>query len=183
MPVDANVPKAPLSPAQMLIAHERRLTEIERIIPEMIRDLGLDAAEDNLAMSDQGQFASQSGLTESADVLALTRRLDTIEMTISSIGKSSGASGSNHELQAQADELDRRINTLTELVQFVQKFTMETNLTLMRLIKKLGVDVVDFSESKDNGSDYGNDDGLVMSAQVSSVEREVTLQHAFDVGR
>lgn len=179
--IDQGTPKAPLTPAQMLIAHERRLTEIERIIPEMIHDLGLDEAEDVAKATLNVQFNEQSNSSAATDMLDLTRRIEAIEISMKTFGSASSGGIANVEFMGRADELEARINTLTELVHFVQKFTMETNMTLMRLMKKLGVDTVD-DETRLDGPTIIEDNGDLTLDQCV-VDNEASVEHTYNVGR
>lgn len=120
-------PRQPLTPPQMLISHERRLTEIEKIMPdlthnlnEIIGSLGVPSDENEEAPWD-------------LQVNQLSERIEKVENNLSTgVRKQEGESEDIDFYKNKLSELEKKYETLNKMIMSVQEFSIETNLTLMR---------------------------------------------------
>ena len=132
--------RAPLTPTQMLVAHERRISELERIIP------GTDMSPTNV----QAAVPSQ-------DVEIMARRLAALEMSIQNQQAQQPQQGNVFAEQAESQRimtLENKIAELEATLREVQKFAMETNFTLMKY--KNGMDAKLASEITEAQGTYEN---------------------------
>ena len=107
--------RAPLTPTQMLIAHDRRISELERIV----------SGEDMSPTNVQAAAPSQ-------DVEIMARRLAALEMSIQNQQSQQGNVFAEQAESQRIMSLENKIAELEATLRQVQKFAMETNFTLMK---------------------------------------------------
>jgi hypothetical protein len=124
----------------MLVAHERRISELERIIP------GADLSPTNA----QAAVPSQ-------DVEIMARRLAALEMSVQNQQSQQSQHGNVFAEQAESQRimtLENKIAELEATLRDVQKFAMETNFTLLKY--KNGMDAKLASEITEAQGTYEN---------------------------
>jgi len=127
VPIDrqSNMPRQPLTPAQMLIAHERRLAELENAMLESNRRMQEGIASLGVSSDDA------EGAPWDSHIKELSERIDAINAAMNDDSVQDAPEDIAFFRKKVAD-LEKQFVTLKRMVVRVQTFAMETSLTLMK---------------------------------------------------
>ena len=124
-PVPSNGPRQPLTPAQMLIAHEKRLAELENAMLDSNRRMQEGIASLGVSSDDA------EGAPWDSHIKELSNRIDAINAAMSDDSTQDSPEDIAFFRKKVAD-LEKQFITLKRMVVRVQTFAMETSLTLMK---------------------------------------------------
>lgn len=152
-------PRQPLTPPQMLISHEKRLTELEQFMPELTSHI-----------QDVDGSSWENALSQ------LNERINEVEQKVQ--GQQFDITNENESTQEQPEtieffknkisEIEKQFVKLKHMIIKVQTFSMETNLTLMKY--KNGMDADLASSVKESHQRY--DEQLVNNSNTNSIEND-----------
>lgn len=118
----ATTPRPVMTPAQMLIAHENRITELEKAIPEIMQNFTMLEEEEEQAQA-QAQVQEQPVVNNEAQEafnVETTKHISTIEKK-------------NSELSNRVVELENELKAIQKSFNLLRDFATETNVLLMKV--------------------------------------------------
>lgn len=118
-------PRQPLTPAQMLIAHERRLAELENAMLESNRRMQEGIASLGVSQDDA------EGAPWDSHIRELSERIDAIDAAMRD-ETTVDAPEDVAFFRKKVADLEKQFISLKRMVVRVQTFAMETSLTLMK---------------------------------------------------
>jgi len=118
-------PRQPLTPAQMLIAHERRLAELENAMLDSNRRMQEGIASLGVSQDDA------EGAPWDSHIRELSERINAIDAAMRDETMEDAPEDVEFFRKKVAD-LEKQFISLKRMVVRVQTFAMETNLTLMK---------------------------------------------------
>jgi hypothetical protein len=127
------IPRPVMTPAQMLIAHENRIIELEKAIPEIMQNFVLSEDEQ------QDNFDAEN--VPLTDVLRreVNERFDVVDKHTSELsGRVANLENSNmnvdtKELISKIHGLERELATMQKSFNLLRDFATETNVLLMKI--------------------------------------------------
>jgi len=121
----SNMPRQPLTPAQMLIAHEKRLAELENAMLDSNRRMQEGIASLGVSADDA------EGAPWDCHIKELSDRIDAINAAMND-DSTQDAPEDIAFFRKKVADLEKQFVTLKRMVVRVQTFAMETSLTLMK---------------------------------------------------
>lgn len=121
----SNIPRQPLTPAQMLIAHEKRLAELENALLDSNRRMQEGIASLGVSSDDA------EGAPWDTHIKELSDRIDAINDAMNE-DSAQDAPEDIAFFRKKVADLEKQLVTLKRMVVRVQTFAMETSLTLMK---------------------------------------------------
>lgn len=150
-------PRPVLTPAQMLIAHERRIAELETAMPEMTRQFQESVSALGVSPDDA------EGAPWDQDIVQLNQRIDDIVQRLDE-AETEDPPEDVAFFKKKFTELEKQFVSIKRMLVRVQTFAMETNLTLMKY--KNGMDAELAGKIRKAHDNY---DGNILSNVNSSV--------------
>lgn len=117
-------PRPVLTPAQMLIAHENRITELEKVIPEIMQ---------NFEMNEDEPLVSDNDDTIGTQV---SERFQTVETK-------------NEMLESRVKNLEDQLENMMKSYNLLRDFATETNLLVMKIFNS---DNMEMTMNNDNSN-------------------------------
>lgn len=130
-----NTPRPVLTPAQMLIAHENRITELEKAIPEIMQNIVMNEDENvQLAVSDTNNVNTEE-------------IMNTINTQVS--GKLETVEAKNVMLMKRVEQLEEQLGSLMKSFNILRDFATETNVLVMKVFNSENM-VMTTNEEEEN---------------------------------
>ena len=130
-------PRPVLTPAQMLIAHENRITELEKAIPEIMQNFVMNEDENvQLAVSDTN-----------ANNIDTDEIMNTINTQVS--GKLETVEAKNVMLMKRVEQLEEQLGSLMKSFNILRDFATETNVLVMKVFNSENM-VMTTNEEEEN---------------------------------
>lgn len=122
-----------LTPAQMLVTHERRIADIERTLPEIFEQVRASLDSTSTGLHQQQQVNQESSTVTQSFMEERVRRED--------------------ELVNRLMEAERRISEFHDVLTKIQTFAMEMNTTFMQHLNKASSIVEQYSNEAEQSQE------------------------------
>ena len=122
-----------LTPAQMLVTHERRIADIERTLPEIFEQVRASLDSTSTGLHQQQQVNQESSTVTQSFMEERVRRED--------------------ELVNRLMEAERRISEFHDVLTKIQTFAMEMNTTFMQHLNKASSVVEQYSNEAEQSQE------------------------------